>query len=875
MDTIPTVFKFTSYKFEPEKKRIFFNYKQEFKGEEPINFTETLVLPEVPDLNGLPEGLVDKILQGVHLILGISYYKFYCSPAVALAKAGATLSKKESDFWNIIYRKGLGEFFYKNKLNPKNSPRFSFNKKREPTSFSLERNDKCLVAVGGGKDSIVATELLKESSFAKASAGQAGDLTAMYIETQKRSPLVDKVTDIMGVKSLKIRRYLDKKVFDKNAGYYQGHIPISAIYGFLMLLSAILYRYSYLVVANEYSSNFGNVKYKGETINHQWSKSSEFENLFQDFVGNFISPDIHYFSLLRPFYEIRIAEMFSKYKKYFPYFSSCNKNFKIDKNKKIIQSYGSDYGTASLCDRKNNNLWCCQCFKCAFVFLLLSAFLEKKELINIFGRNLFEDKNLLTLFRDILGFGKLKPFDCVGTFEESRLALFLARDKFKDSLVVKTFLQRLKNPEALIKKVFKTQNSAVPDSLKFLGMKNAAILGYGKEGEISEKYLKKNFPKLKVDILDQKFDKDYLKKQEGYDILIKTPVIPKERVKILYTTATNIFFSKINQLGNQTIGVTGSKGKSTTTSLIFTILKEAGKNVKILGNIGNPMLETLMSPIKKDEIFVLELSSYQLDDIAFSPNIAVVTNLFPEHMDYHSGLENYYQAKKNIIKFQTDKDIFVYNPKNKKIRSWLREAGGKTVPFASKIPLQGSEIPLLGEHNKENIRAAVAVAREFGVADETVNKAIKRFKPLSHRLEFVGKFRGIKFYDDAISTTPESTIMAIKSLKNVSTIFLGGEDRGYDFSQLEKAIQKYKIKNIVLFPVSGKRILKSILRHGSGGLNVLKTSSMGAAVRFAYRHTEPGKICLLSCASPSYSLWKNFEEKGDQFQKIVFEYGRN
>jgi UDP-N-acetylmuramoylalanine--D-glutamate ligase len=176
----------------------------------------------------------------------------------------------------------------------------------------------------------------------------------------------------------------------------------------------------------------------------------------------------------------------------------------------------------------------------------------------------------------------------------------------------------------------------------------------------------------------------------------------------------------------------------------------------------------------------------------------------------------------------------------------------------------------LGEHNKDNIKAAISVAREFGIKDDIIKLAVKAFKGLPHRLEFVGEFKGIKFYDDAISTTPESTIMAIEALKNVDTIFLGGQDRGYNFAQLEKVIKKYKIRNVVLFPNSGNNIIKN-----KKSFNVLETKSMEEAVEFAFEFTKKGSICLLSCASPSYSLWKNFEEKGDQFKKFVLEYGSN
>jgi UDP-N-acetylmuramoylalanine-D-glutamate ligase len=241
-----------------------------------------------------------------------------------------------------------------------------------------------------------------------------------------------------------------------------------------------------------------------------------------------------------------------------------------------------------------------------------------------------------------------------------------------------------------------------------------------------------------------------------------------------------------------------------------------------------------------------------------------VTSIFPEHMDYHRNIRNYYSAKKNIFKYQEKEDFFVFNVKNKKIYSWLKDVKSKKVHFASIDGPNALETPLQGEHNRDNIRAAMATARILNIPDETINKAIRSFKGLSHRIEFVGEYYGVKFYDDAISTTPESTIFAIKSLPKIGTIFLGGQDRGYSFLKLENIIKKYKVKNIVLFPESGKRIFRK-----RKGLNILETSSMGEAVEFAYKYTNKGEICLLSCASPSYSLWKNFEDKGNQFQSAI------
>lgn len=825
-------FEFSSYSFIPEQKKISFKYKIGFFEGKPLFFVENIFLPKVPNLTQIPKNLLENLLQSVHLILGISYYKIFCPPTIKLNKP---ISKEQAMFWEKVYRKGLGEFFYRNKLNPK-IIKFPYSKTAKPQSYELKRKNRSLVGIGGGKDSIVAVELLKKEKF---------DITGFVIETEKKSSVIDAVLKASRTPALKIKRALDNKLFNDYPESYNGHIPISAIYGFLGLLTAVFYDYSNIIVANEYSSNFGNVIFKGETINHQWSKSQEFEELFQVYVNNFITPDMHYFSVLRPFYEIRIVLMFSKYKKYFPYFSSCNRNFTINRQ------------------QRENSLWCGKCPKCIFLFTLLSAFAPKKELIAIFKKNLYEDKTLLLDFKNILGFGKIKPFDCVGTFEEARAALYLAKNNFKNNFIIKQLLPKVQNPESLINKVFSTNLALnIPTRFRFLGMKKLLVLGYGKEGKETYQYLKKHFPQSKIGIADRKQDKNYLNKQKKYDIAIRTPGLAKKNIQIQYATATNIFFSQAG--GNQIIGVSGSKGKSTTASLIYEILKTAGKKVRLLGNIGIPMLSALAEPIKKDEIFVLELSSYQLDDIEFSPHIAVITNLFPEHMDYHEGIRQYYEAKKNIIKFQGKSDFFVYNPKVKELGMWAKKSNATSIPFEEKIPLKSSEIPLLGEHNKNNVKAATTVAKILKIKNNAIKRAVKNFKSLPHRLELVGEFNGIKFYDDAISTAPESTIMAIESIPKIGTIFLGGEDRGYDFSKLETIIKKRGIKNIVLFPKSGKRIFQE-----RKGLNVLETSQMKKAVDFAYKNTPIGTVCLLSTASPSYTLWKNFEEKGDQFKKAV------
>lgn len=844
MKKSPKQFEFSSYKFDRKKQQAVFKYKITFKDSKPLFFTDALIFP-TPINFVKDKKILDKILQSLHLILGISYYKLYVPKEI---KLNEPISKKQAEFFDIVYRKGLGEFCFANNLNPGKIAKFPYEKKLNPISSEgflkkYPRNNNILVGIAGGKDSIVVSELLKE---------QGEKITGFIIDTQGTMQIPDNIAGIIGIKAIKIRHILDEKIFQRLEGSFSGHVPFSAIIAFIGFFTAFLYDFSYIAAANEYSSNFGNIVYKGEIINHQWSKTSEFENLFQKYVKKFITPDIIYFSPLRPFYEIRIVEMFSKYKKYFPYFTSCNENFK------------------KISKLQKNDLWCGKCPKCVFIFTLLSAFLSEKEIQSIFKKNLFDDKELFPVFNYLLGFGKFKPFDCVGTFEEMRVAFHMAGKKYKNSAAIIKFMPKVQNniSKNLIKEVFITNPApCLPARFKFLGLKNALIFGYGKEGKATHAYLKNKYPSFKISISDEKIKKKY--SQDDFDLILKTPGIPQKLVTRPYTTATNIFFSeikKLNAAGKKilTIGVTGSKGKSTTASLIYAILREAGKNVQLVGNIGNPMLCSLMKPISDDEIFVIELSSYQLNDSEFSPHISVVLNLFPEHMNYHNGIKKYYEAKKNLINFQNEQDFFIFNPKNKRLRLWAKNVKSKNIPFIERIDIDKNKIPLIGEHNKENIKAATTVAKLLKISKKDISQAIKKFNPLPHRLEFIGEFKDIKFYDDAISTTPESAIMAIKTLKNIGTIFLGGEDRGYNFSKLEKTLIRYKIKNIVLFPDSGKRILMDRVNF-----NICETRSMKEAVKFAFKYTPKDSICLLSPASPSYSLWKNFEERGNEFKTEV------
>jgi hypothetical protein len=306
-----------------------------------------------------------------------------------------------------VYIFGLGEFFFQNKIDPRpfmQAGLFHADEQAEqrPTFQPRTRQNRALIGVGGGKDSLVAYELLH---------GYHQDVTPFIVQTQKKSPLKYAVLEQMNTREpLVVERFLDEQLFGEIADSFNGHVPITAIVSSIATLAGLLYDYREFVLANEHSSNFGNVDWHGLEVNHQWSKSQAFETALQEYTQTSLTPNFRVFSLLRPFSELRIARMMSQLPQYFKTFSSCNHNFKVYKERTIER-------------------WCGDCPKCHFVFLMMAAFLDESDLLAIFDRNYFEDSSLESAFADLLGFGDLKPFECVGTFEEAQAALFLAAKK--------------------------------------------------------------------------------------------------------------------------------------------------------------------------------------------------------------------------------------------------------------------------------------------------------------------------------------------------------------------------------------------------------------------------------------------------------------
>jgi len=431
--------------------------------------------------------------------------------------------------------------------------------------------------------------------------------------------------------------------------------------------------------------------------------------------------------------------------------------------------------------------------------------------------------------------------------------------------------------------------------------KKILILGFGQEGQSTYAFLRRCLPELDIGIADRgqiemnlptsvslHTGPDYQDSIAGYDLVIKSPGVVLERfdqqIGAKMTSQTEIF---LKFYGGQTIGITGTKGKSTTASLLEHIFKAARREVLLIGNIGVPAFEVL-DQIGPDTVVIYELSSHQLEYVDCSPHVAVLLNVFEEHLDHYGSLAKYIEAKENIYRFQNPDDYLICNRTCVKpgygYQAYLitvsdEAASADVVIHDGSITYQGKsialdpdELYLKGEHNLFNIGVCYVLAAIYGITEPQFMAAVKTFLPLPHRMEFIGNFQGVDYYDDSISTIGEATIQAVKSLKNIGTVILGGMDRGIDYVPLADYLLHSGIEAIVLMPDTGYKIKEIMSARSSGtyqGKQVVMTSGLPEAVEIAKKITPPGKICLFSPAAASYGYFKNFAERGEMFQKYV------
>ncbi len=427
--------------------------------------------------------------------------------------------------------------------------------------------------------------------------------------------------------------------------------------------------------------------------------------------------------------------------------------------------------------------------------------------------------------------------------------------------------------------------------IEYFRERRVLILGFGREGKSTYNVIRRSLPDKQIGIADMRqveiddpyvtlhCGENYLDAIEQYDTVIKTPGISFRDVmvptEVEVTCQTDLFlrFSRCT-----CVGITGTKGKTSTSTLIYEMVKQAGKKACLIGNMGVPVLDTLENG--NADIAVIEMSSHQLEYTTASPHIAVMTNIYPEHLDHYNGFSGYVSAKLNIIRHQTGCDYFVCNAEQDFDEYYNFSKANTNVIKVSKNGGRGDEEiiaaaaeneRLKGVHNRQNVCVAATVARCLGISDSDILEAVKNFSGIENRMEPIGEFYGIKFYNDSIATIPHAVECAIEALEDVDTLIFGGMDRGIEYGEFEKYLEKCKVRNLIGMPETGVNICNSLLEKGCPK-NIIIANTMEEAVDAAFRFTRKGKSCIMSPAASSYNVYKDFEHKGNHYKECIKAY---
>ena len=928
----------------------------DFNLDDRYHFRPTLDIPARPffDWDNIPEAQLQTLAFQIGMTELVSYWKIACPKRVVVKPFALTESQKA--FWKKLYYNGLGELLYLNSITVSEADMmeivtlpidsmpshiqpgkcFAFDGVNDMGSCihfeekesmgSVKFEERTLVPVGGGKDSVVTLECLRN------------EMPVIPLIVNPRGATLNcvKTAGYNENEFIVINRTLDPTMLQLNAeGYLNGHTPFSALLAFISILVAFGSRSKYIALSNENSANESTVP--GTNINHQYSKSIEFESDFRNYVAENINDEVQYFSFLRPLSELQIAKLFSQCEAYHSVFRSCNAGSKTDS-------------------------WCGKCPKCLFTWIILSPFLSREKLTAIFGKDLMADESLRPILEELNGTAAVKPFECVGTVEEVRACLkdagistgsmtaaakvpepvevpidldcFVPRNDAKrlseakapepvEGPTVEEILSRFNTNhflppqfEQILKAALK-EGMGAPVSLPIdslqpttqtgndmgrgfdlilnrLRGKRILILGFGREGKSTLRFLNKYLPEAVVAVADknemeavQYFGTGYLEAMYDYDIVIKTPGISLKDFDtkgVEITSQTDLFLS---QFHDQTIGITGTKGKSTTTSLIYHMLKSSGRDVILTGNIGIPCFD-VMEDIKPDSIVVYELSAHQLEYVHNSPRVGVLLNIFEEHLDHFGTMQRYAGAKLNIMRYMGEDDTAV-------IHETLMEDAWRL--FVNNIVfslfdiddlVDRTALPLLGEHNLLNVKAALLACYAYGVDVHELVPYLYTFKPLEHRLEPVGTFGGVTFVNDSISTIPQAAISACQALGRVDFLLLGGFDRGIDYQPLVDYLKEHPVPQLLFTGKAGERMM-TLMDGVSTGSTACNTevpelvegptlyyyASMEEAFTYLATHAKPGDVCLLSPAASSYDQYKNFEERGRKFKALAESFKRS
>ena len=425
-------------------------------------------------------------------------------------------------------------------------------------------------------------------------------------------------------------------------------------------------------------------------------------------------------------------------------------------------------------------------------------------------------------------------------------------------------------------------------------LKRLAIYGYGQEGQSLHRWLNRHYPKLIIDILNDSpltvagcqvySGADLAGRLLDYKLIFKSPGISPYQAAIqtaithgvLFSSATNLWFASTKVA--LCIAITGTKGKSTTSSLLTHILRAAGRDVVLAGNIGHPLLD---QPENPKAIWVLELSSYQLWDFAASPDMLVLLNLFPEHLDWHGSKARYYQDKLHIftypdvtsLRFGSAEDCLLRRLYPVKLDYYFNHTQALHVKdrvlYQADQALDCSGFQLRGEHNLKNLAAALTIAKQLGIAPQQACQSLDDFSPLAHRLAYLGRRQGVDFVDDSISTTPQSALAAILSFpKQAITLILGGYDRGLDWQILAQALAASRVTTVITLPDNAAKIQKAITAEPNTP-PCYGADDMQMALDLALQHTQAGSLVLLSPGAPSYGHYRDFKQRGKHFAELA------
>ena len=424
--------------------------------------------------------------------------------------------------------------------------------------------------------------------------------------------------------------------------------------------------------------------------------------------------------------------------------------------------------------------------------------------------------------------------------------------------------------------------------INYIKDKKILILGFGREGKSTYNFIRSYLKdkhltigdKNTVSLCDENvsFDcgENYLENLGAYDLVFKSPGIPFVGVRYPETTEITCQTDMFLRFADcKVVGITGTKGKTTTSTLIFRMLSEAGFNTSLIGNMGVPVFEEISMPA--DSVAVIEMSSHQLEFTKGSPDVAVMTNVYEEHLDhYEEGFKGYVNAKLNIVRNQNEENFFVFNG-TQGLNEYIDENEIKSnkikvyaEPDAFVSTLIGLNNNLRGRHNAMDIGFASAAAKAIGADEESIRRAIENFEGIPNRMEYFGTFGGVDYYNDAIATIPEAVLCAVEAIGNVGTLIIGGLDRGLDYSDFEKALSVLEIDNLVCLPETGHNIADNIAKIGTD-ICVYKAKDLPDAVDFCIANTQQGKSCIMSPAAASYNYYRDFEEKGNHFKQLVKE----